>query len=404
MKNKEDMAIKRPHIGLQMIIKMAVANLKFKRFRSMVTILGVIIGIGSVFLLISFGLGLQSLVQGEIVGNKSIDTVDVTSADATIIRLTPDNIDKIKAIPHVTSTSGLYMLAGQVTLDGSSVDLVAYGVDSLYLELSALHPTTGTYVDAEKTDELVISRSLLDALGVEDEASVINKQMNVKFTPQGGNAVDKNMRVVGVVNLSSGLEIFMSQKVFREANASDFTQAKVTVESREFIADVRRGIESFGFDTTSPVDTLDQVNEVFRFFNLILVGLGGVGLVIAVLGMINTLTVSLLERTREIALMMAIGARPKDMRRLFTIEAMLLSLVGGIIGIILASGLGSVINLLLNQFASDRGITYGFSVFSAPPLLVVGMLVLMVFIGVIVSYVPAKRAARINPIEALHQE
>lgn len=404
MKNKNKLHSTKPHIRIRMIIKMANANIRFKRFRSIVTILGIVIGIGSVYLLISFGMGLQQLVQGEIIGNKSISTVDITSANSTIIKLSPDNLKQIKSITHVVDASGTYMLASQVTLDGSAVDLVAYGIDSLYLNLSDLNLLSGRLIDPAKTDELIISSALLEAVGINNFDSAINKEMTVKFSPQGGNPVDKKMHVVGVINSGSGSEIFMSQKVFQEANVANFTQVKAVIDNRSSIPDARHSIESLGYETTSPVDTLDQVNQVFHFFNLILVGLGSIGMIIAVLGMINTLTVSLLERTREIALMIAIGARPKDMRRLFTTEAILLSLTGGFIGIILATGLGYTINLVLNQFAMDRGVASRFNIFSTSFILVIGMLSLMVLIGVIVSYVPARRAARINPIEALHQE
>jgi putative ABC transport system permease protein len=198
--------------------------------------------------------------------------------------------------------------------------------------------------------------------------------------------------------------VFVAGEVFKQAGIQTFTQAKVVVDDRNSISDVRRSIESLGYETSSPVDTLDQVNQVFQFLNIILVGLGSVGMVIAVLGMLNTLTVSLLERTKEIALMMAIGARPKDMRRLFTVEAVVLSLIGGVIGIVLATLIGLVVDFILNQYASGRGIVDHFSLFAHPPLLIIGLLFFMVLIGALVSYVPARRAARINPIEALRQE
>ncbi|MBC7943234.1 ABC transporter permease [Candidatus Saccharibacteria bacterium] len=402
MQNKKHRT--RPHIQLRMIVMMAVSNLKFKRFRSFVTILGVVIGIGSIFLLISLGLGLQKLVQNEIIGNQSINTVDITSANSTIIALSPENLKQIKSIEHVTDVSGIYMLASQVTLDGSSVDLVAYGIDSLYLELSNLNLQAGRPLDTSKSDELVINSSLLEAVGIKDIKTAINKQININFSPEGEGSIDKKMRIVGVIDSGAGSEIFVSQKVFQQSNVVTFTQAKAVIDDRSSIADARHSIEGLGYETTSPVDTLDQINEVFRFFNLVLVGLGSIGMAIAVLGMLNTLTVSLLERTREIALMMAIGARPKDVRRLFTAEAIILSLTGGIFGMLLASGLGYAINLVLNQFAKDRGVVDGFSIFSTPPYLIISTLVFMVLIGVVVSFVPARRASRINPIEALRQE
>lgn len=402
MKNKAN----KPHIRLSVIARMGFLNLRFKRFRSLVTILGVAIGIGSVYLLISFGLGLQNIVQGEIVGNKAINTVDITSANSTIITITPEKVNQIKSISHVSDVSGIYMFASQVAIDNSSVDLVSYGVDSLYLSQSDLKLIVGSMVNPEKTDEIVVNTSLLEAVGINYLGTALNKELTIKFSPESGKTVDKKMRIVGAINSGSGAgsEIFVSYKVFQEAGVTEFTQAKAVVDSREAIGDVRKAIESYGFETTSPIDTLNQVNDVFRFFNLILVGLGSIGLVIAVLGMINTLTVSLLERTREISLMIAIGARPKDMQRLFTVEAMILSMSGGVAGMLIASAIGYTVNFILNQFAQARGIDYAFSVFYTPWPLILGMLALMLLIGLTVSFVPARRASRINPITALHQE
>lgn len=393
------------HIQLAMIFKMAVANLKFKRFRSFVTVLGVTIGIGSIYLLLSFGLGLQNLVKGEVVGNKSIETIDVTSPDLTLIRFSSDNINKMKSVNNVTDVSGMYILAGQAKLDSSSLDAVIYGVDSLYKDLSDLQVTSGKFIDTNSINEVVIGKQILDSLNVSDTNSIIGKNIHLSFTPFGGKKVDKDVKVVGVTDSQiSGLEVFVSQKLFSEAGATDFDQAKIVVNNRDNISDVRRSVESFGFDTTSPIDTLEQVNQVFKVFNLILAGLGGIGLVIAVLGMLNTLTISLLERTKEIALMLTIGARPQDMKRLFTVEAMLLSFIGGMMGVFGATILGLIVNLVLNQLSKARGISYSFNVFYNSFLLILGMLLLMLIIGFVVSYVPARRAARINSIEALRHE
>ena len=120
--------------------------------------------------------------------------------------------------------------------------------------------------------------------------------------------------------------------------------------------------------------------------------------------MTNTLTVSLLERTKEIGLMVALGARAKDVRRLFTAEAMLLSLTGGIVGIILATLFGFGVDLVLNSFARNRGITESFSLFYLSPLLILATLLVIIAIGFIVSFIPARRAARVNPIDALWRE
>ncbi len=400
--NKND---RKAHIHFGIIFRLAVANLKFKRFRSFITIVGVTIGIGSIYLLLSFGLGLQNLVQGEVAGNKSIETIDVTSPDPTILKLSPENIEKIGAIKDVTQVSGLNILAGQVELGSSTLDTVVYGVDAAYFGLANLQMVNGGFIDPSKDSQVMMSQYLVESLGVESPEAAVGSEIKLKLSLGSDSQPLTALNVSGVTaSDSSGLEVFVSRKFFEDAKIVDVDQVKLAVKDRESIEEVRRTIESFGFDTSSPVDTLDQVNEVFKIFNLILAGLGGIGLVIAVLGMLNTLTVSLLERTREIALMIMLGARPRDMKRLFMIEALLLSIIGGLSGVALASLAGTAVNFVLNRLAQSRGVSYYFDIFYHSPLLIALMIGLITIIGLTVSFVPSRRASRINPIDALRHE
>ena len=127
-------------------------------------------------------------------------------------------------------------------------------------------------------------------------------------------------------------------------------------------------------------------------------------MIVAVLGMFNTLTISLLERTREIGLMVALGARSVDMKRLFVFEALLLSISGSVIGIIGAYLLGSIVNIAMNLFANQRGVRETIDLFANPPVLILGVLIFMVIVGLLVVILPSKKAQKINPIDALRRE
>ena len=132
-----------------------------------------------------------------------------------------------------------------------------------------------------------------------------------------------------------------------------------------------------------------------------IIGLGSIGMVVAILGMFNTLTIALLERTKEIGLMKTLGGRKKDMLLLFMIEALLLSVIGASIGILLSVLLGKAANYILNN---TRDLTETYNLFSIPAWLVVGLIIFMVCIGLSVVYFPARRAQKINPIDALRRE
>lgn len=391
------------NLRLQMILYLAARNLRHKQFRSFLTILGVVIGIGSVFLLLSFGMGLQALVQKQITNGEAINTIDVSSSNSKVISLTPERIAQIKTLPEVKGVSGIYTAASKLTMDEASIDVVAYGIDKLYLDLDNPTIVAGKVLDMQKTDEAVMSSSLLSSIGVKDAKGALGKTFTIKVDADVQKPIEKKFKLIGVIDAGSGSEVFISEKVFSSVGVNAFSQVKVLANDRESIPQLRHAIESLGFDTTSPVDTLEQVDQVFRFFSIILAGLGSIGMLIAVLGMLNTLTVSLLERTREIALMMMLGGRPKDMLMLFVSEALILSIVGGILGMLFAMGAGTVVDAVLNQLAQSRGVEESFTVFARPVWLVAGTLIFMTLVGLIVAFIPARRASRINPVEALRQ-
>ncbi|NCD25965.1 MAG: FtsX-like permease family protein [Deltaproteobacteria bacterium] len=393
-----------PHMRMLLIMKLTLSDLMFKRFRSVLTIVGVMIGIGTIYMLLSLGLGLQSLVQKQVTDGKSINTVDISSASSKVIALNAESLERIAAIPHVREVSGTYAASSRLTIDGGDADVVAYGVDAMYLSVTNIGVGAGRMIDPAHRDEIVISKSLLDAVGIHDAAGGIGKQVHIKVEVSSGVTIDKPLTLVGVVDKASGSQAYLSASLFRDAGATTYAQAKALVDERSSIGTVRSGIESLGFTTSSPIDTIEQVDQFFRIFNALMVGFGSLGMLIAILGMVNTLTVSLFERTKEIALMITIGARPKDMRRLFIAEAITLSFVGGIAGIGTATGLGWVVDLVLNQLARSRGASEAFTVFAAPAWMTVATLAFIVVVGFVVALIPARHAARVNPIAALRRE
>ena len=207
-----------------------------------------------------------------------------------------------------------------------------------------------------------------------------------------------------VIESGSGSEVIMPSNVFDEAGLPSYQQAKVVIDEIENVDIARKQIESNGFKTTSLTDTLAEIDRVFKFFNVLLVSFGSIGMIVAILGMFNTLTISLLERTKEIGLMMALGARRHDMRKLFFIEAILISLAGSIIGIFLAWLAGRAVNLYINVGAKGRGVNQSFDLFSTPLWAILSIILFTIMVGFIVVYLPARRAERIDPIDALRRE
>ncbi|MBI4034541.1 ABC transporter permease [Candidatus Saccharibacteria bacterium] len=397
----------RHSVALSILAYIAWRNLVTKKLRSCLTAVGVIIGVGSIFFLLSFGLGLRNFVTDEVVGNKSIKVIDVSTANSKLVKLDRDSIDRFAKLPHANETGVSYSFAAVLNRQGSEFDTVVYGIDQNYQRMAGLNLVAGRLLNNYDNRSVVVNQPVMESIG-SDSKSVLGEKISltVPLAKTGAkvNKINEEFTVVGVINSGSGRETFVPSFIFDVAGVKSYSQARVAVDSINNVKELRRQIESQGFETSSPSDTIEQINQVFKFLNFILIGFGMIGMIIAVLGMFNTLVISLLERTKEIGLMVALGARHRDMSRLFIFEAMFLSLLGAVAGIALALVLGWLTNLIMNGFAHRRGVLDSFSLFATPAWLFIILILLMVVVGLLVAYLPARRAKRIDPIDALRRE
>lgn len=390
-------------IPLRALIHIAWANVVNKKLRSALTIAGVVVGIGAIFFLLSFGLGLQKLVADQVIGDESIKSIEVTTPNSRIIKLNEDVVNKIKTYPHTQTVGTLFSFPSSIKFKGGEVGSIAYGIDSNYISMTKFELVQGRMLKNDDTGVAVISNGALKAIGLDNAKKAIDQTISLSIpidTEGKENQTIKNQfKIVGVIDSGSGTEIYIPSYVFSQAGVEVFNQVKVIADDTKNVSQLRKQIQSNGLESTSPIDTLDQINQIFKFFNIMLVGFGAIGMIVSVLGMFNTLTISLLERTQEIGLMIALGARNSDMRKLFIFEAMLLSFIGAVVGIGLATIAGFGVDAIMNEFASRRGVSAGFSLFITPPWLIASLIGFMIIVGLLVVYFPARRAERINPME-----
>lgn len=400
------------YIRLRILLMIAFKNLLFKKLRTSLTILGVVIGIGAIVFLVSLGLGLQKVVTEQIVGSSSVKAIDVSSSKPKTIKLNEESVSRMKKLPHVANVARTFSFAGRTMFQSSTSETVVYGSDPSFLELSSFKLVAGKTTDLKDDSQAIVNTSFLQSIGITDAKKIINQKVTLivpreKTTTNTSDKEDdfkREVTITGVVETGSGAELFAREQVFLGNGFEVYNQAKVVVDDKSSVSSVRKQVESQGFVTTSPVDTLDQINQVFAILNVLLAGFGGIGMVIAVLGMFNTLTISLLERTKEIGLMVSLGARRRDIRRLFIVEALTLSALGGVLGLVFAWLFGQGINLFLFQLARSKGVEELFSVFYIPLWFVGVILLFTIVVALVVVAYPAARASRISPIDALRRE
>lgn len=398
---------RRPTISMRLLLYMSWQNITSKKLRSWLTIMGIVVGIGSISFLVSFGLGLQKIVTDNVVGDNSIRSIEITTPNSKIIKLNSASVNKIRQFPHIDKLGVAYSFPSSISLSGGGIDSIIYGVDANFQEMTSLNIVEGRLLKPEDQKAVIVSTAALKAIGINDPKKAINKTVDITVPlqyadPKLDDLTDK-FKVIGIIDSGQDNEIFTTTAIFDAERVPVYKQVKIIADDTASIAALRKQIESSGFQTSSPIDTLEQINQLFKFFNFVLAGFGAIGIIVALLGMFNTLTISLLERTKEIGLMVTLGGRRKDMRRLFMIEASILSVIGALTGIVASYLAGRIINIAVNQNASSR-VNETFDVFSTPLWLVLLLVAFMLVVGLLVAFFPAKRAERINPIDALRRE
>lgn len=396
------------NMRLDVITRIALKNLFTKKLRTTLTTLGVVIGVGAVVFLVSFGIGLQKLVENQVVGSKSIKTIDVTAKQLKKVKLDSGSVKRLKGLPKVEKVGKVYILAGKINSNNSESSSVIFGSDQDFLDLSSINLIAGQMLHGDDLAMAMVNTSFLKSQAINDNKKAVGQKISITFTipkndKKDNKEVTKDFTIRGIIDSGSGSEIFIPSYVVENEGLTIASQFKVMAKDRDSAVAVRKDIEALGFSTASPIDTLSEIDKIFQLLQIILVGFGGIGMVIAILGMFNTLTISLLERTREIALIVTMGGQAKDIKMLFTVEALVLSVMGGFAGITIAILIGKIGDLILNAYAHSNGVTDKLSAFHVSPILAITSLAVTSLLGLMVVYYPAKRASRISPLDAMRE-
>src|SRR3989339_361235 len=381
-------------------ISLSMRTFKTRPMRTTLTILGVSVGIGAVLFLVSFGYGLQETVLKNITTADALLSLDVSSGKSDVIQLNQDSINKITNLPNVTEVSPVVALPSQITLKEFTADTTLYAVKPSFLSLSGLVPFRGTFfkTDDKNKKQVVISSAMAQLFNI-DPTDIVGQEINITtFVPRidsdGQNQVDvieqtTPFTVVGVINDERS-----------NITYDTYVGAKVKVSNSDSMTNVREQIIDMGFIVSVLQDTIDQVKKIFSIIQVVLGLFGLIALTVSAIGMFNTMTVMLLERTNEIGIMRSIGVTRKDVRKLFIFEAMIMGFLGGLGGVLLGYLGGFLANVGINVLAHYFG-GQALDLFSRPTWFIVLIILFSTIIGLLTGVFPAQRAAKINPLEAL---
>ena len=402
------------------LFRLSTRMFKARTSRTLLTVLGMSIGICAILFLVSLGYGLQKTLLEKITTSDSLLTLDVSEAKSGAVTLNRDMIKNLESLPGVEEVSPAFQITTQGRIDDLSADLVTIGSKPSFLKLGGYKATLGKLISDDDTEGVVISSAVAQVFN-QDVNSMIGKEISFSFfvpkisansevdanlQEQGDEQStleriegDKNYRIVGVVDGQDNV-VYINSSSLNNLNIDQYGQVKVKTHSNSEMATIRDTILEYGLLVSSLSDTVDQANQIFGVVQIVLACFGAIALFVSAIGMFNTMTITLLERTEEIGIMKSIGASDRGISTMFFMESAIMGFLGGCAGVVIGwsggQGFNWIINLVASKFGGEK-----VSLFSTPLALIVGIIITSAVVGLATGYVPARRASKTDPLDAL---
>lgn len=411
------------HMRLSTVLFIGYRNMAVNRMRSVLTVGGVAIGIGIITLLISLGFGVQAMVIREVTKNNPSDIIDVSNKSLdNFALLDRQTMEKIRNIEGVKLVEVRTSIGGKFFTDETQTDVVINAISRNYLNLTRpdIEEETREKIFMQP-ESILITPKLANLLGYENPQDSIGKTVKYnavishdmladleeaeKETEE--NEDEETLTIVGIIkdqNSDDVVYAYISLEEIRERYGNVAGQfAKVKIENESMVEPVRVQIEQTSFITDSVVETIADINSFFLIARSVLVVFGIIIMSISAMGMLNTLSVSLLQRTKEVGILKALGAKRTDIFKMFIFEAFLISFLGGTLGLGFGYGAAKLINYLMNFFSIRFGVQASNFV-EVPLAFILTIVVFIFFLGLITGIFPAMRASKIHALEALRYE
>ncbi len=392
------------------IFRLATRMFRTNRSRTLLTILGISVGIGAILFLVSLGYGLQRMILNKITTSEALLSLDVTASDAATLKLNPEAAQEIKNIVGVEKVSPLISTPAQIMIDNISSELTANFADCDFFRLDGTTLKKGEFYSDPYATKIIISSSALKLFNLSED-DIFNKK--IKFTfftsfedEETSNIVrqskelDQVFTVSGIIEEENSNYVYLPFAWSEKLGLTDYSKIKVKVDKEANLNPVREAIITKGYLVSALSDIIEQANQIFNIVQIVLASFGIVALIVSAIGMFNTMTIALLERTQEIGIMKALGATSLDVWNLFLAESVIIGFLGGVGGIGLGMAGGELFNYGLNMLAGAFG-GEKIDMFYTPLWFIFLIIIFSTFVGFVTGFYPARRAAKISPLEAV---
>ena len=439
------------------LINMGLKNLWRRKLRTFLTVLGVIIGTTSIIVMLSLGFGMQEAYTGQISRMGSLTTINVHKSyddfggapggrpktaelnDKTIQDF--KHIDGVMGVTPVVQTYGVILNGRYVAdcpikgIDPASMELFEFNIKEgrLLEQGDGLHVVFGGSMEHQFYDLKAMQRGRW----VEPKVDLMKDRMTLladdsygyrgpSFSDDGKKVNYKEYKIKTAGILEEGdwdtdwgiyMPLETVEQIIKDKQKAEnqrpepgksarktYEHVMVKVDDMKNVANIQENIKSMGFNAYSLNEWLDEMKKTAGIMQAVLGGIGAVSLLVAAIGITNTMVMSIYERTKEIGVMKVIGASLRDIKRLFLFESAIIGLLGGIIGVIFSEILSFLINKFGGNFLDFLGPGEGTKISIIPLWLVLAAMAFSALIGVISGYYPAKRAMNLSALEAIRTE
>jgi len=396
-------------------LKLALISLKRNLSRSVLTMLGIIIGVSSVVLLVSIGTGLQNYItkQFEDLGANIIIVMPgkLLSEDGGFAgahgapnfagsKLTLDLARGLQRLgPPIEKTAGVIETAGLITYRGKTIFTTSIGVSENYSEVRNTKSQLGRFISTQDVSGskkvVVIGPSVVEKLYKNNEplGSTLRigtsnyKVIGITEKKGAGMGVDiDNSIYIPVTSAQKLYNMRALQTITIKADSKENVKKAIQV-TKDYLG---KRLKDDEFSVVDQGELVKTIESILKTLTVALGGIAAISLLVGGIGIMNIMLVSVTERTKEIGLRKAVGAKPKDILYQFLIEAVVLSVAGGIIGILLGIAGSLALSKFLSSVVTPWSVILSFG-FSAA-------------VGIIFGVAPAIKASRLNPIDALRYE
>jgi putative ABC transport system permease protein len=443
---------------------LALRNLREALFRNALTTLGVAVGVASLVAMLSLGVGLQELASKRLSQSGLFDTILVSPKNSfrgggrpqreeqqpgkPVRVLDEDARKEIEKLPNVIEVYPQIRFFTEVRFNNKPFATVVAGMPESSKNSGSFDGMKGHFFSSPAADEAILQIEFAKELS-ENTDSLIGQELVLRYAERqalqangassadhtaessgGFSVVPKELRlkIIGVVEtepaagyggygnarllipLETAATLRAAQvndlrDIVRDSAANKTTYASLSVRAKSpsQVETVEASIKNLGFNAFSLLDASKSLRTFFSVFDSLLGIFGALALAVATLGIVNTLVMSILERRREIGVLKALGAADSDVQRLFFVEAGVMGLLGGILGVTFGWLLGRAVTYGTNVYLHRQNLN-SIELSSVPWWLVVAALGFAVLVSLVAGLYPASRAAKLNPVDALRYE